>query len=108
MVKINLCKELAGPSIPVIGAVVLWGLCATSAVADAIYKSTDDRGHVTYSDKVVSKNYEILDFPTKGWVDRTKSRASSNLAYTLKRREELHPVVAYASREYDLSPELLH
>lgn len=82
-------------------------LPVSPALADVVYKYTDQYGNVTYTDTKGGSGYEeILDFRTKGWVDRTDS--SANLAYARKNRERYRSMVDTASREYDLSPELLH
>lgn len=76
------------------------------ASADIVYKYVDRFGNVTYTDRNTEPGYEILDFTTKGWVDRTPSKV--NLNYSKKNRELYRSVVASVAEQSGLSPELVH
>lgn len=84
--------------------VALW--IPLQASADLVYKYVDRFGNVTYTDRTTGPGYEILDFTTKGWVDRAPSKI--NLNYSKKNRELYQPMVASMSEQFGLSPELVH
>ena len=81
-----------------------WQMPAASA--GNIYKYVDRYGNVTYTDRKAGPGYKVLDFTTKGWINRLDS--SANLAYARRNREKYRALVSDASTSFDLSPALLH